>query len=342
MVDSTLNNCGPEKALRFLDFPVEQRRLVLQLGGSSAPSLAAASRIAARFGYSALNLNCGCPSPRVAGEGCFGAALMSNPGGVAAACAAMRDASGLPVSVKCRTGVDDADSYEQLAEFVHAVSARGGVSDFTIHARKALLCGLSPEENRRVPPLQYARVLALARDFPALRFTLNGGLRSLGEAAAALRHAPLAGVMLGRAAAERPWDVLGDVDRALHGEANPASSRRQLLADYCAYADAARAAARGGAGHPRLRALARPLLNLFSGAQRGNSWRRELDAQLLAQGRGREPPTSFSALVERAASVLPAEALDAAPPRCEPAEEDARALEARMGEMPPRRAAAPA
>jgi tRNA-dihydrouridine synthase A len=246
---------------------------------------------------------------------------MASPEAVAAAVAAMADASGLPVTVKCRTGVDDRDSYGQLCEFVDAVSARGGVRHVILHARKALLDGLSPEDNRRVPPLQYGTVLALARDFPHVRFTLNGGLGSI-PAAAAATAAGLGGAMLGRAVWDRPWDCLADVDRLLYGTDNPAASRRAVLAEYCAYADAAQADGRfgrdaSGAHYPTTRALVKPLLNLFTGAPRGRAWRAALDGLLKEDAAKHGPRRGNGAVTEvitKSLAMLPDSALDAPPP----------------------------
>ncbi|GLI67721.1 hypothetical protein VaNZ11_011921 [Volvox africanus] len=181
---------------KFLWFPPEQRPLVLQLGGSDPVTLAAATAKAAEYGYDEINLNCGCPSDRVAGAGCFGAALMLQPQLVAecmAAMAASVAAAEVPgsdappaVTVKCRLGVDEADSYAQLHEFVRVVSEGSPVRHFVIHARKAFLNGLSPHQNRTVPPLRHQWAWALARDFPHLQFSLNGGLLNCHEARSAI------------------------------------------------------------------------------------------------------------------------------------------------------------
>lgn len=234
---------------RHLWFPPEQHPIVLQLGGSDPDTLAAATRTAARYNYDEINLNCGCPSDRVAGAGCFGAALMLDPELVAACMAAMKDALGpdTPTSVKCRLGVDDADTYAQLAHFVQVVSEKGQVRHFIIHARKCLLKGLNPAQNRTIPPLRHEWVWALKRDFPHLQFTLNGGVLTALSAADAIQlaahgieqGAAIHGVMIGRAAYNDPWGVLADADVHLFGEAtNPATSRRQVIQDYCKYADA--------------------------------------------------------------------------------------------------------
>ncbi|GIL92753.1 hypothetical protein Vretimale_11743 [Volvox reticuliferus] len=181
---------------KFLWFPPEQRPLVLQLGGSDPATLAAAAGKAAEYGYDEINLNCGCPSDRVAGAGCFGAALMLQPHLVAECMAAMAASvaaaevpgSGTPpaVTVKCRLGVDEADTYAQLYEFVRVVSEGSPVRHFVIHARKAFLNGLSPHQNRTVPPLRHQWAWALARDFPHLQFSLNGGLLNCHEARTAI------------------------------------------------------------------------------------------------------------------------------------------------------------
>uniref|UniRef100_A0A7S3R3J5 DUS-like FMN-binding domain-containing protein n=1 Tax=Dunaliella tertiolecta TaxID=3047 RepID=A0A7S3R3J5_DUNTE len=189
VVDKTiLNSPHPD---RFLWFPKEQRPLVLQVGGSEPESLAAAARVAIEYGYDEINLNCGCPSDRVAGAGCFGASLMLEPELVGDCMRAMGDAaSGTPVTVKCRLGVDQDDSYEALHRFVKVVSERSGVRHFIIHARKAFLKGLNPHQNRSVPPLRYEWLFGLKRDFPHLIFSLNGGIQSPYEALAYINHIP--------------------------------------------------------------------------------------------------------------------------------------------------------
>ena len=228
VVDTTLIH-NPDVG-RFLEFPESQRPIVCQLGGSDPSKLAAAAAVAARYGYDEINLNCGCPSDRVAGAGCFGASLMREPSRVAAACKAMREAvrkveargeagaamrevggwggggkgSGkeeveispdayrppkeIDVTVKCRLGVDDLDSYSALCDFVHIVFTEGHVTHFVVHARKCLLQGLSPAQNRSVPPLRHGWVFALKRDFPNLKFTLNGGMESTAAARDVLLH----------------------------------------------------------------------------------------------------------------------------------------------------------
>jgi tRNA-dihydrouridine synthase A len=310
VVDSTLIH-NPDHD-RFLAFPPEQHPIVCQLGGSSPQGLAKAAAIVAGYGYDEINLNCGCPSDRVAGAGCFGAALMLRPQLVAECCAAMAAASGgIPVTVKCRIGVDDVDSYEALHAFVAAVAAASPVRHFLVHARKCLLSGLSPLQNRTIPPLRWQWVWALKRDFPHLDFSLNGGVVELGEAGAALAAGGAAGVMVGRAAYHEPWRVLAGADVALFGAAsNPAASRRQVLREYAAYADAAvgsRGTAKDGHRMPSVRTLVKPLLGMFHGEPRGKKWRAAVDTSLKSAA-------SVSELLDATLGVLLPETLDAPPP----------------------------
>lgn len=187
VVDSTLNHNLDHD--RFLWFPPQQRPIVCQLGGSNPESLAKAAKVVAKYGYDEINLNCGCPSDKVAGAGCFGASLMLRPELVAQCCAAMAEAvHPVPVTVKCRIGVDDVDSYAALSKFIETVSSQSPVTHFLIHARKCLLKGLNPHQNRTVPPLRYEWIWALKRDFPGLEFSLNGGVVSLEEAGTVLGY----------------------------------------------------------------------------------------------------------------------------------------------------------
>jgi len=224
----------------FLDFGENEHPIVCQLGGSSPCGLAKASKIVESWGYDEINLNCGCPSDRVAGKGEFGASLMRKPELVRDCMKSIIEAAGLPATVKCRLGVDDDDSPEFTADFVRTV-AEAGVRHFIIHARKCWLNGLSPEQNRRIPPLMYDRVLCLCREFPELEFTLNGGVNSLEEVRLLLDNAPdnLVGIMIGRAALNNPC-CLADADRSIYGcDSNPASarSRHTLLLAYSEYLD---------------------------------------------------------------------------------------------------------
>ena len=236
--------------------------VVLQLGGADASVLADACHVAKPYGYDAINLNCGCPSGKVAGSGCFGAALMRNPGLVANLCRSMGDSMGpdVPITVKCRIGVDDDDSYEALRRFVTTVAEGSSVRHFVIHSRKAILDGLSPEGNRRVPPLKYDYVYRLVQDLPELKFTLNGGVLSYEDVEDHLSQG-VHGVMIGRAIIARPF-YWADVDRRIFGQdTNPGLTRREILDVYGQYADGVEAnegeeRERGGGGHGQTFAMA--------------------------------------------------------------------------------------
>jgi tRNA-dihydrouridine synthase A len=249
---------------RLLAFDAAEHPVAIQLGGSDASELAAAARLAAAAGYDEVNLNVGCPSGRVQ-AGCFGAALMAKPATVAAGVRAMRDACNLPVTVKTRLGIDALDSYEFLSDFAAAVSAAGCRTVF-VHARKAWLDGLSPRENREVPPLDYARVHRLKQDFPQLEIVINGGLDAIGPALAQLQHVD--GVMLGRAAYREPY-LLAEVDRRLFGGLAP-PSRECVLERMLQYAD------RELAAGVRLRSITRHLMGLYAGLPGARQWRRML------------------------------------------------------------------
>ncbi len=248
---------------RLLAFHPDEHPLAVQLGGSVPTELASATRLAASAGYDEVNLNVGCPSGRVQ-AGCFGAALMAKPTLVADCVRAMSDASELPVTVKTRLGVDDLDSYSHLSEFVSAV-ASAGCDTFFVHARKAWLNGLSPKENRDIPPLDYGRVHRLKCDFPELEIVINGGLSSVDSTVAQLEHVD--GVMLGRAAYRDPY-LLAALDARLFGAAVP--SRSIILEAVLRYAEHEVAN-----GSP-LRAITRHLMGLYAGLPGARQWRRML------------------------------------------------------------------
>jgi len=330
VVDSTL--IFNEKAIRrSLDFPVEQHPIALQLGGSDPEQLHKAARIALPYGYDEINLNVGCPSPKVAGKGCFGAALMQSPAQVGEAMAAISEAAAgageaaPETTVKCRIGVDDRDSYEELCEFVETVHAASPATrTFIIHARKAILSGLSPAQNRSVPPLKHAHVHALARDFPHLRFVLNGGIEGCYQAAAAIDHLPpgggaIEGAMMGRAPMNDLWGSLADADRAVFGcEENASRSRREALEAYAVYAGQVQGTfgegARGRGPHPGVRLLMMPALALFHGVPGGKRWRRAVDTVLLRATRGEGGATSVAdVLAQTLEQSLAPEVLDAPP-----------------------------
>jgi tRNA-dihydrouridine synthase A len=250
---------------RLIGFDRTEQPVALQLGGSTSRELVEAARIGADLGYSEINLNCGCPSNRVH-AGRFGACLMAEPGRVAECVAAMQSAISVPVTVKCRIGIDDQDSEEALSAFVAAIAA-AGCRTVIVHARKAWLKGLSPKQNREVPPLDYGRVYRLKQARPDLSIILNGGVQSLEEAVGHLRHVD--GVMLGRAAYERPW-LLADVDRLIFGRANPVASREAAILRYLPYVEE-----RIGRGVP-LQTITRHLLGIFHGEPGGRQFRRVL------------------------------------------------------------------
>jgi len=251
-----------ERALRF--HPLE-RPLALQLGGSDPGDLAACTRIAAQYAYDEINLNVGCPSDRVQ-TGRFGACLMEEPELVADCVTAMREATALPVTVKTRIGIDDHNSYEFLCAFIAKVTA-AGCTTFIVHARKAWLHGLSPKENRVVPPLDYDVVYRLKQDFPQLEIILNGGITDLAQAQAQLNKVD--GVMLGRAAYHNPY-ILAEVDRRLYASTGTPPSRQAIIAQLLPYI-----AAELNQG-ARLQHITRHILGLFHGARGARAWRRYL------------------------------------------------------------------
>ena len=250
---------------RLLGFDAAEHPVALQLGGSDPAALAEAARIGEDWGYDEINLNCGCPSDRVQ-SGRFGACLMREPDLVAECVSAMRSAVRIPVTVKSRIGVDDQEPEAVLPNFVERVAA-AGCEVFIVHARKAWLQGLSPKENRDVPPLDYGLVHALKQSRPDLTIVLNGGLGTLDEA---LPHlGTLDGVMLGRAAYQTPW-VLSDVDAQVFGAPPSAMTRAEVIhamADY--------AADRMAEGTP-LKSITRHMLGLFQGVPGARAWRRHL------------------------------------------------------------------
>lgn len=248
---------------RLLGFDDAEHPVALQLGGSDPQELAQAARIGAEFGYDEINLNVGCPSDRVQ-SGRFGACLMHEPALVADCFTSMREAVTIPVTIKCRLGVDDQDEYADLQHFIETVAARGcGI--FIVHARKAWLKGLSPKENREVPPLNYQRVYQLKRDFPALTILINGGIQSLAEVRTHLMHTD--GVMLGRTAYHEPYR-LAELEHALFG--TPLPDRMALIRQMREYTE--RHLAEGG----KLNHISRHLLGLFQGLPGARGWRRHL------------------------------------------------------------------
>jgi tRNA-dihydrouridine synthase A len=253
---------GDQAALLAFD-PAEEP-LVLQLGGAEPDIMAKAAEAAAARGYRELNINVGCPSDRVQ-AGRFGACLMAEPATVAACIIAMRAASGLPVTVKTRLGIDDLESWEFLTQFVATV-ADAGCPHVILHARKAWLSGLSPRENREIPPLQYEKVYQVKAAFPQLTITLNGGVRTVADVSTHL--AACDGVMIGRAISENPW-FLAELAAELFDE-RLCPSREAAVRAYRPYV-----ARQLVAGVP-LRVLVRPLMGLYQGQPGARAWRRTL------------------------------------------------------------------
>jgi tRNA-dihydrouridine synthase A len=286
-------------------FPLEEP-LVLQLGGSDPLDMKAATKLAFDVGYRDINLNVGCPSEKVAGKGCFGAALMLDPHRVAELALAVSDVTNIPTTVKCRIGVNDNDSYEELTNFIRLVSERGHVRHFIVHARKAILNKrFTPDDNRRIPPLKYDYVYSLVRDFPHLHFTINGGISTVEEAEAQLQHG-LAGVMIGRAVVANPW-AFRNVDTKIYKkDQDPNLSRREILIKYAAYATEMEKT-----HDPRVRrALIKALLPLFTGEKFGKQFRIQLDINVRQEDMCMHDVIMYA--MER--SGLSSEALDSIAP----------------------------
>ncbi len=250
---------------RLLAYDAREKPLAIQLAGCHPAELGECARMVADYGFDEINLNVGCPSDRVQ-QGRFGACLMAEPELVAECVAAMHAQVDLPVTVKTRIGIDDRDSYEELVHFIGTV-AQGGCQTFIIHARKAWLKGLSPKENREIPPLQYAVVAAIKRDFPELRIILNGGILDLDQAEQELTR--FDGVMIGRAAYHNPY-LLAEVDRRFHGDERPFPSRHDIVEALLPYM-----AERLAVGE-RLHNLTRHVLGLYHGQPGGRAFRRHL------------------------------------------------------------------
>lgn len=262
---------------RLLGFHPAERPLAVQFGGSDPGQLAECARIAEGYGYDEINLNLGCPSDRVQ-RGRFGACLMAEPELVAECMAAMRAAVRIPVTAKIRIGIDDRDSYEELAGFVGTLAATG-CRTFVIHARKAWLSGLSPRENREIPPLRYDYAEQIKRDFPGLEIVVNGGIADLDQAEAHLRV--FDGVMIGRAAYHNPY-LLAEADRRLYGDEHPVPSRQEVLQSFIPYVEAQLAQG------VRLQSITRHILGLFHGMPGGRAWRRRLGEGAARPGAGVE------------------------------------------------------
>ncbi len=280
-------------AARFLRFDPAEHPFALQLGGSEPAELARCARLAADAGYDEINLNVGCPSDRVQ-SGRFGACLMAEPARVADGVAAMRAACALPVTVKTRIGIDRDESADRLHALVEATSA-AGCDTFIVHARNAWLDGLSPKENREIPPLRYGVVHQLKRDRPALKIIVNGGIRTLAECREHLLAVD--GVMLGREAYYNPWSMAG-VDATLYGDPAPVASRADAVRQFLPYV-----AGELAAGTP-LTAMTRHLLALPLGLPGARAWRRTLSEDARAPGAGIDLLETALLRLEQAASAI--------------------------------------
>ncbi|OAI14041.1 tRNA dihydrouridine synthase DusA [Methylomonas lenta] len=258
---------------RHLQFNQAEHPVALQLGGSNPPDLALCAKIAEDYGYDEVNLNIGCPSDRVQ-NGRFGACLMAEPALVAECVAAMRQAVSIPVTVKSRIGIDDRDSYAELTQFVGDVAA-SGCETFIIHARKAWLSGLSPKQNRHIPPLRYDVVLQLKQDFPQLEIIINGGIDTLDTCLTLLNTVD--GVMLGREIYHNPY-LLSEVDNRLFGDHFPLKTRQELILALIPYVQ--QQLQQG----VRLNTMARHLLGLFHGVDGARAWRRHISENANKQG----------------------------------------------------------
>lgn len=258
---------------RHLQFNAEEHPLALQLGGSSPADLAECAKIAQDYGYDEINLNVGCPSDRVQ-NGRFGACLMAEPELVAECVSAMRQAVAIPVTVKSRIGIDERDSYQELTQFIGTVAA-AGCETFIVHARKAWLSGLSPKQNRDVPPLRYDVVFQLKRDFPHLRIAINGGIETLDASLDLLEQVD--GVMLGREIYHNPY-LLTDVDSRIFQDNHPVRSRQEIVLALLPYIE--QQLQQG----VRLHCIARHLLGLFHGVDGARAWRRHLSENATRHG----------------------------------------------------------
>ncbi len=262
---------------RFLHFNPEEHPVALQLGGSNPDDLARCATWAQEWGYDEVNLNCGCPSDRVQ-SGMFGACLMAKPDLVADCVRAMRAACDIPVTVKHRIGIDDMETYGELTHFVETISS-AGCEVFIVHARKAWLQGLSPKENREIPPLNYPWVYQLKQDYPQLQIVINGGIQTLDDCREHLQHVD--GVMIGREAYQNPW-MLAQVDSAIYGVDNPAESRDDVIAGLLPYVE------RQLASGAHLNHITRHILGLYQGVPGARKFRRHLSENAYKKEAGLE------------------------------------------------------
>jgi tRNA-dihydrouridine synthase A len=260
---------------RFLAHDAMEYPLALQLGGSDPKELAECAQMGEDAGYQEVNINVGCPSDRVQ-SGRFGACLMAEPALVAEGVAAMQAKVRIPVTVKTRLGIDEFDSYEFLTDFIDKVSA-AGCDTFILHARNAWLKGLSPKENRDIPPLNYERVYQVKKDYPHLHIDINGGVQDLEQASQHLEHVD--GVMMGRAIYHNPY-LLAEADKTIFGQDNPVLSRHEVIETMLPYIER-----RMQQGRP-LKSITRHLLGLFQGQPGARRWRRHLSENAHLPGAG--------------------------------------------------------
>lgn len=273
---------------RHLDYSDIEHPVALQLGGSDPAALATSVRMAEQWQYDEVNLNCGCPSDRVQ-NGFFGACLMSRPSLVADCLKAMKDAGNLPITVKHRIGIDDQEGYGPLQEFVGAI-AEAGTDAIIVHARKAWLQGLSPKENREIPPLNYDLVYQLKQDFPELEIIINGGIQTLADASSHLSYVD--GIMMGRSAYQTPY-LLAEVDEHFYQQAATSKTRRDIIHDLLPYIEME--LAKG----TRLNHMTRHILGLFNGQAGGKLFRRHISEHAHRPGAGVEVLSDALAFVER-------------------------------------------
>lgn len=265
-----LLHSNPDRLLTYDNF---EHPIALQLGGSNPKDLASCAKLAVQYGYDEINLNVGCPSNRVQ-SGQFGACLMAKPELVRDCVAAMHAEVKIPITVKTRIGIDNQDSYDELVNFISEVAA-AGCNVFIIHARKAWLNGLSPKENREIPPLRYDVVYRIKQDFPHLHIMLNGGITNLEQAKNHLAHVD--GVMIGRAAYQHPY-ILAAIDQTFYGNTQNAITRQEVIEKFIAYVK--QQSAQGTA----LKHMARHIFGLFNGLPSAKTWRRYLSEHIHSTG----------------------------------------------------------
>eukprot|EP00596_Hydrurales_sp_CCMP1899_P008911 CAMPEP_0119051404 /NCGR_PEP_ID=MMETSP1177-20130426/73030_1 /TAXON_ID=2985 /ORGANISM="Ochromonas sp, Strain CCMP1899" /LENGTH=345 /DNA_ID=CAMNT_0007030591 /DNA_START=381 /DNA_END=1418 /DNA_ORIENTATION=+ len=289
-----------EDPYRYLeaDF-TEEEPLVLQLGGSCTDGMKKASEMAAKIGYKEININAGCPSEKVSGAGCFGAALMLQPDLLSELALSVGEGLGRPATIKCRIGVDDEDSYEGLVKFIRHVSEKGHVKHFIVHARKAVLNKkFSPDQNRRIPALKYEYVYNLIKEFPHLQFTINGGINTYEDVSRHIEQG-VHGVMVGRAIVNSPF-YWKNLDSVYYKKDNPDMNRREILENYATYCRKVE----NKDGNRCRPALIKPILQMFAGENNGRLYRQRIDTLL----RNKEVPIGDSIL--EASNVLREDILD--------------------------------